>query len=268
MGTNTRQDISRNEVINLLIVSKKHHGINVIDCWYAEHALRQNGIIRYQEAKKPIGKQVAEFRTLVSDLTEDAEQILSHFSKNCRYEVRRAQRENVSCKMISGKEITQEEIDRFVDFFADFWESKGIHYTEKEKCREQIGQYADAGAFAFTKAYVDGKLLVYHTYIVGDRFVRLYQSASQFRTDDTVSTNLIGYANRYLHYQDMLWFKEQNKERYDWGGAGMNEEVESITKFKESFGGTPAVYYNAEETRGILPGAYKGLTGLVGRFMK
>lgn len=257
-----------NGVTNLLIVSKKHHGIQVIDCWYAEHALRQNGIIRYQEACKPLGKQVTEFRTLISDLTEDEDQILSHFSKNCRYEVRRAERENVVCTTVFGKNITQEEIDRFADFFGDFWESKGIPYTEKEKCRAQIRQYADAGAFALTKACVDGKILVYHTYIVGDNRVRLYQSASQFRTDDTVSTNLIGYANRYLHYQDMLWFKSQKKESYDWGGAGMNEDVESITKFKESFGGTPAVYYNGEETRGILPGAYKRLTGFAGKLMK
>ena len=119
-----------------------------------------------------------------------------------------------------------------------------------------------------TRASVEDRILVYHTYIVEEERARLYQSASQFRTDDTISSNVIGFANRYLHYQDMLWFKEQGKKQYDWGGAGTNEDVESITKFKESFGGTPVTYYNAEETKGILPGMYKGLTGVVGKFIK
>lgn len=250
------------------IVSKKHNGINVIDCWYAEHELKQNGLIRYQEALRPLGKHPVEFQTLLSDLTEDADTILSHYSKNCRYEVRRAQREQVKCTYLSGKEITVDDITQFVDFFADFWHSKGVRYTEKEKCFELISQYAQAGAFAMTRASVEDRILVYHTYIVEEERARLYQSASQFRTDDTISSNVIGFANRYLHYQDMLWFKEQGKKQYDWGGAGTNEDVESITKFKESFGGTPVTYYNAEETKGILPGMYKGLTGFVGKFIK
>jgi len=141
----------------MLIVSKKHHGINIIDCWYAERALKQSGVIRYQEALKPIGEKSVEFLTLVSDLTEDAEAILSHFTKNCRYEVRRAERERVECSYLYGKEITRDDITQFVDFFEDFWQSKGVHYAEKEKCRALIEQYAAAGAFAITKATVDGR---------------------------------------------------------------------------------------------------------------
>ncbi len=252
----------------MLILSKKHHGINIIDCWYAEHALKQSGVIRYQEALRPIGDNQAEFQTLLSDLTEDAEMILSHFTKNCRYEVRRAPREQVECEYLLGTQITEEDIAEFVDFFEAFWESKGVHYTEKEKCRALMKQYAQAGAFAITKATVKGKTLVYHTYIVEEERTRLYQSASQFRVDETISSNVVGYANRYLHYQDMLWFKGLGKKQYDWGGAGTGEDVESITRFKESFGGEPVTYYNAEETKGILPGVYKGLTGLIGRIGK
>ncbi len=252
----------------MLIVSKKHHGINIIDCWYAEHALKQNGVIRYQEALQPIGDAPVEFRTLLSDLTEDEETIFSHFTKNCRYEVRRAPREQVECEYLLGTQITEEDIAEFVDFFEAFWESKGVHYTEKEKCRALMKQYAQAEAFAITKATVKGKVLVYHTYIVEEARARLYQSASQFRVDETISSNVVGFANRYLHYQDMLWFKEQGKKQYDWGGAGTGEDVESITKFKESFGGEPVIYYTGEETRGVASRVYKGLTGMAGRILK
>lgn len=252
----------------MLIISKKHNGICVIDCWYAEHAIKQKGIIRYQEALRPIGKQPVEFRTLLSDLTEDQETILSHFSQNCKYKVRRAQREGVKCIFKRGREIEKEDIAEYVEFFEEFWCSKGVRYTEKEKDLELLTQYAAADAITMSIACVGEKKIVYHIHILEEARARLYQSASQFRVDETISSNVVGFANRYLHYQDMLWFKELGKKQYDWGGAGTGEDVESITKFKESFGGEPVIYYNGEEASGVMPRIYKGLTGIVGKFMK
>lgn len=252
----------------MLIVSKKSKAIPIIDCWYAEHALAMDGVIRYQEAERPIGAVPQKFETLLSDLREDEETILSHYSKNCRYEVRRAPKEGVVCVAKCGKEITEQDILAFTDFFEQFWASKGISYNEKEKCRAMMRQYAAAGAMALTTASIGDKLLVYHTYILDKRRVRLYQSASQFRTDESITTNIIGFANRYLHYQDMLFFKNKGKEQYDWGGAGRTEDVESITKFKESFGGKPAIFYNGEEVRGAASKLYHAVTGVVGRLTK
>ncbi|MCM1103088.1 MAG: peptidoglycan bridge formation glycyltransferase FemA/FemB family protein [Clostridium sp.] len=251
----------------MLIVSKKNKGIPIIDCWYAEHALAMDGVIRYQEAEKPIGAMPQKFETLLSDLKEDEETILSHYSKNCRYEVRRAPKEGVVCAAKCGKELTEQDIAAFTDFFEQFWASKGISYNEKEKCRAMMRQYVSAGAMAVTTASLGGKLLVYHTYILEEKRVRLYQSASQFRTDESITTNIVGFANRYLHYQDMLFFKKMGKEQYDWGGAGRTEDVESITKFKESFGGKTAVFYNGEEVRGAAPKLYRAATGFIGRLM-
>lgn len=249
----------------MLIISKKSKGVPVIDCWYAEHALAMNGVIRYQQAQKPIGAQPEKFETLLSDLKEDEETILSHYSKNCRYEVRRAPKEGIVCAVKCGKEITEQDILIFTDFFEQFWASKGISYHEKEKCRAMMRQYAGAGAMALTTASLNDKLLVYHTYVMDGQRVRLYQSASQFRTDESITTKIVGFANRYLHYQDMLFFKNMGKEQYDWGGAGKTGEVESITKFKESFGGEPAVFYNGEEVRGVAAKLYHAAAGVIGR---
>ncbi len=63
----------------------------------------------------------------------------------------------------------------------------------------------------------------------------------------------------------MLYFKKLGKRQYDWGGAGKAEDVENITKFKESFGGTPAVFYNGEEVRGAMPKLYHAVTGVIGK---
>ena len=121
----------------------------------------------------------------------------------------------------------------------------------------------DEGVFAITCAKQDGEVLVYHTYIVGDTFVRSYQSASQFRREG-VSARIVGIANRYLHKSDMMYFKEMGKTVYDWGGAGLREEVKSITEFKESFGGDELYYYDCEDAVGLKAEAVKGIINLIG----
>lgn len=247
----------------MLILSKKNKGVNIIDCWYADGELKQPGVIRYQEALSPIGNRSTEFQTLFTDLTESEEDILQHFTKNCRYEIRRAPKEGVTCKVLIGRDLCEEDMELFADFFEGFWESKGVSYNEKDKLKAMMKQYAGAEAFAITKACIEDKLLVYHTYVVEEKRARLYQSASQFRTDESISSNVIGYANRYLHYQDMLFFKNMGKEIYDWGGAGTQEEVLSITKFKEAFGGAPVTLYNGECVNGAMAKLYKKMISLV-----
>ena len=110
------------------------------------------------------------------------------------------------------------------------------------------------------------KILVYHTYIVGEDFVRLFQSASQFRTEEEIPRQLVGMANRLLHKEDMFAFKRVGKKIYDWGGAGTREEVASITKFKESFGGIPKELYEWEESIGIKERIVKGIINVLQKF--
>ena len=63
----------------------------------------------------------------------------------------------------------------------------------------------------------------------------------------------------------MKHFKQLGLRTYDWGGAGHSEEVRSITEFKESFGGTPVIYYNFEQTNGILARLFKCIVKVMGR---
>lgn len=247
-------------------VEKKKHGILFGTVWYADEKYGKNGIFRYRSALKPFGKENAEFRTLVSDLKLEEEQIVAKYSKNCRYEIRRAAKEGVTCSCRIGSQLSDEEIDRFAAFFEKFWQSKGVDDHNQSKYAEEIREYASAEAFAISTASLGDRILVYHTYIVGDNFVRLYQSASHFRTEDEVPYSLIGMANRYLHKEDMLFFKEKGFSIYDWGGAGTGEEVASITKFKESFGGDAVTYYEFEEAVGCRAKCFKALLSLISRF--
>jgi len=57
---------------------------------------------------------------------------------------------------------------------------------------------------------------------------------------------LVGRANRWLHWRDMLCFKEAGVQCYDWGGMFEDEstpERAGINRFKRDFGGQPVHSY-------------------------
>jgi lipid II:glycine glycyltransferase (peptidoglycan interpeptide bridge formation enzyme) len=83
------------------------------------------------------------------------------------------------------------------------------------------------------------------------------QSASLFREADEVSyRNMIGRANRLLHWEDILYFKDQGYEIYDLGGVTLNQsnkEGQAIARFKECFGGSLV-----KEYKSWIPVSFKG----------
>lgn len=244
----------------MLLLTKKKHGIEFHTAWFAKEPLKKKGIISYREFAGAAPKQShTKFDTLVSDLTETEAEIKLHFSKNCRYYVNRAVRENIEVQLYSGREITDMQIIEFVDFFEEFWISKGNSLSDKDGLRQELQMYRNADALGITEAYVNGEKVVYHIHILDKEIVRLLHSASLFRLqeEDANSKNLIGIANRYLHYEEMKYYKSLGKTVYDWGGAGTEEEVIHITEFKKSFGGTPVTYYDFEQVNGLMAHLFK-----------
>lgn len=249
----------------LKIINRLRHGIKFDVVWFAKESVKTPGIITYHQAEFK-GKDATEFVTLVNDITEDEEQIKAKFAKNCKYEVNRGERENIEPKMISSADdMPDSDIDSFLDFFKEFWESKGMDFENYESVKRDLYDYKSEKALAISCAVIDGERSVYHTYIFDENRARLLHSASLYRLkndDEGTSKKIIGIANRYLHYRDMLYFKEQGLSVYDWGGAGKEEEVINITKFKESFGGMERIYYDFEETRGFKARLFKILAGI------
>lgn len=233
------------------ILKRKKHGISFITVWYAEERIKQSGVIQYRQASFQ-GENAIPFYTLVTDLTESEEEIITRFSKSCKYKINRAPREGITIEIKAGKEISEQEIKEFIEFFANFWETKGVKLSEKEGLLQELLQYRDAEALTISKAMVQGETVVYHTHVMDEIHARLLHSASLFRLEETVSKNVVGFANRYLHKEEILYFKNVGKEKYDWGGAGEEDDVIEITRFKESFGGQRETQYNFEEKQGVL----------------
>lgn len=245
----------------MLVLYRKKHSIHFYTVWFATEPFRKNGITAYYEymGEKP-KRHHTEFETLVTDLTETEEEMKQHFSKSCKYKVNRATREDISCKILASGEVSDQEIEDFCEFFSVFWESKGTTISDKERLVQELRAYRDVKALTIAYVLVNGEKAVYHTHIEDEDTARLLHSASLYRLkkDEEGNTkNLIGMANRLLHYEEMKYFKKQGKKRYDWGGAGHTEDVIHITEFKESFGGTPAYYYNFEQVKGLAARLFK-----------
>ena len=245
----------------MLSLQKKKHGINFYTVWFTTQPFNKPGIVAcYEYAGEEPEVPHTKFETLIIDLTESEEEIKQRFSKSCQYKVNRAAKEDVQWVILDSDRITDDELKDFGDFFSSFWESKGTFLADGERLLEELRAYRKAGALTLAYATVNGEKAIYHTHISDDATARLLHSASLYRLqkDEEGNTkNLIGMANRLLHYEEMKHFKKQGKMRYDWGGAGRTEDVIHITEFKESFGGTPATYYNFEQVNGPAAKLFK-----------
>jgi len=247
------------------LIERVRHGIHFDVAWFAEEPVKRPGITTYHEAAFK-GKGATEFITLVNDISEDEDAIKSHFSKSCKYKVNRAAREDVRIEIKDSASITDDDIEDFLSFFGTFWESKETEFTEYTSVKNDLVDYRNSNALSIGIGKVAGQTAIYHTHIYDDKTARLLHSASLYRLqeDEEGNTkNLIGMANRYLHFQEMLHFKSLGLSVYDWGGAGRGEDVINITEFKESFGGDLKTYYDFEEVKGIKGHLFKMLVNIM-----
>jgi hypothetical protein len=172
------------------------------------------------------------FYTKIADLT--CNDITEPFSNDTKYQVRRALKEGISCR-------TSENIAEFVNFYNRFATSKNLE--EFRLSENDIRRFGDN--LCLRAAYSpEDQVLVYHSYLIDRSIkrVRGLSSASMIHDTSVEHSNrrFIGRANRFLIYQDMLYFKELGFEVFDFGGYAYNTKnktMQGINAFKDEFGG-------------------------------
>lgn len=224
----------------MINIIRKKFGYTNTESWFATKINKWNGfkMYFYRQASintSPLLFHKEEFYTLLTDLNLSEEELYKKCSSTVRNEVKRAEREGVIHSFDTS-------IDKFILFFNNFARAKGLREI-KESQMKAYGTH-----LIITEAIYNNIVLAAHSYIIDDNSnrVRLYQSATQ-RLSADLDYNLIGRANKFLHYSDMLKFKELNYSIYDWGGIAHNTADSSllgINKFKKSFGGTECIEYN------------------------
>lgn len=184
-----------------------------------------------------------EFHTCINTLTVPEEEIQAGVNKNVKYEIRRSQRDEIEVKFYEKKEIeaNKELLPMFADLYKRMYQSKGI---EADLNLSAIRRYLEKDKMLFSAAWREGEMIVFHSYVCDGDETRLLHSASCFREGGTVDQNMIGRANKRLHWEDMLYFKQKGFARYDWGGISDFENPNGIDEFKLKFGGEKITYYN------------------------
>ncbi len=170
---------------------------------------------------------VAKRQTRLIDLTQPFEQIFQDFGFYNRRNIRRASKNNLKFSIVT-------DVKEFVDFYNAFAERKHLK-LQKQKCLEKIPN------FTITKITKDGKTLAMHLFLTDKdiNLVRGFYGAS-VRLDNSADTKLASLANRYLHFKELEYFKENGFAIYDWGGTAEHTKKKTnhrIDEFKKQFGG-------------------------------
>lgn len=216
--------------------------------WFADHTDTEikSDVIYYHELEEgmvPLKSYKTTFHTLISDLCQSKEEVHNQINKNVRYEIRRSNKEEVESKFFSSADLQTDKtiIAQFCDIYESMYREKGMQVKLN---KEQFDAYLKQNSVVLTCVMYQATPIVFHSYIVDDKHVRLWHSASEFRKLD-MDAAMIARANKRLHWDDMCEFKKREIKSYDWGGISSFDAPNGIDEFKMKFGGEKVTYYNA-----------------------
>lgn len=173
-----------------------------------------------------------EFITLLIDLSKDNEEIFEKYDKDTKYEIRRAKKEGI---------IFEEFKDK--DYFLKTYNKMSKNLKINKITKNRLDSFGEN--LIITRALFNNYDIIYHVYIFDEERVRLLYSVRNIT--DEVQSKIYGFANRFLHDEDIKFFKSMNKKIYDFGGIGngKSQKTDNIDKFKYSFGGEVSTEKNS-----------------------
>lgn len=240
----------------MIAVTRRKMGVSISDIFFAgrpDTTTGPNASVAFFVQAKEYYPGFRPFKTQLINLSRPEGEIFGALSSNTRYKINRAEREGLHSRVETSP--TKEEISIYAQFYDEFARHKSLPESNVAKLSALI----TAGALALSSvADATGKVLAAHAYVSDreTRRVRLLYSASHFRgSQDSAERNLIGRANRLLHWQEILEFKRLGFEFYDLGGLPMDDSdpaKNAIAKFKLEFGGEHVIEYNGLIPRNIV----------------
>ena len=226
------------------MISLKGRAASYAEVWYDEQPSRdcRADIVIYRQQRTPIeNSRHTALLTMYTDISVGEDAITQNFSKDCRYQIRRAEtKDEFGMQYITDPHDRLPEFEAFYDAFA---EQKSLESVDRQWLRAA----SDAGQLVLTAATQNSDVLVWHAYLTCAQIARIQYSVSCFRNRESDYRTLVGRANRWLHWQDMRRLKQNGIGRYDWGGMFEDEstaERAGINNFKRGFGGQPERSYD------------------------
>ncbi|GGA72925.1 hypothetical protein [Ornithinibacillus halotolerans] len=174
-------------------------------------------------------------KTLVIDVHRPEDEIYKEIHKNTRYKINRASKRD-PILYFELTSPTDEEINAFLQFFNEFAAHKNIPKGNLQRLTGLRDQNALMISYMTDENF---NPLCYHAYVLTDTYGSLLHSASA-RFQNSQERNMIGRANRYLHWLDIKSFRRLGLKWFDFGGYFVDAKEEGeqhINRFKEEFGG-------------------------------
>ncbi len=168
------------------------------------------------------------YKTLVNSLVESNTNIFSRFLPNYRNEIRKSEKEGVIIEFTN-------DFEWYLNYHNEFSISKGLPTLRKEL----LDAYQDDLVVSLAK-YGDIILCAHVHQIYPDLGVVRLLFSSSYRFKVAGNSQLVGRANKWLHWKDMQNFKEMGLAFYDFGGYSgsvLDPNKIGIDKFKKGFGG-------------------------------
>ena len=234
-------------------VISRRSPIMIKNYWFGQRPMQHAmpDIARIHSIPGPLtGAVNIESWTLLTDLTGTDSDLMALLHRDTRNILRRAEREGISVERYACHDPNI--LNDFEMLYNKFSESKPeVRDILKISVQMHIlKRIASAGMLEVSRAMGrDGEPIVYHVFIIADGRARLLHTASLFReAQSSKHRNYLGWANRYLHWQEILHYKHQGYSQYDWGGwypGKDNNSLVRINQFKQEFGGKVVCEYDA-----------------------
>lgn len=231
----------------MIKVYYRKKGIKIAQIWYPES--EDLGKIKADIAfvhgvEKKEGSHILskEFHSMLTDLTLSEEELTGRINKTERYQIRRSKKEDVEFRSFTPAQLIEDDtvLTPFIKMYEQMYKDKGMKVVLS---RKQLDAYIKANAFYLTGVFRGEEPLAFHSYVADDREARLFHSTSNFRSEEADAA-FIARANKRLHMDDMMYFKNLGLKTYDWGGISDFENPNGIDVFKMKFGGEKVTYYN------------------------
>ncbi len=222
--------------------------VRIADLYFDEQApagLRAD-IVRYNHFSRPFAGAAATLsRTMLLDLSQTPEEMLSKMKNHTRYKIRRAaEKDHLVYEYSNGKD--GKSITRFADHYDRYAAMKGLGKVSRPRYEILAAENALDLAFLCDSS---GEILVASSYVVTPARVRGLHLAAAFRgTSDGSRRSLIGRGNRYLRWRDILRFREAGVTVLDFGGWYMGSgDAVRTNEFKAEFCGEVVDQFSRQE---------------------
>ncbi|MCO6430327.1 MAG: hypothetical protein J5J00_05650 [Deltaproteobacteria bacterium] len=241
----------------MITITQNKFGASVSDVFFAAspNAYQGGAAVCYFVQSETPYRGLAPFKTKLINLSLDEGALFAGISSGARYKIKRAEREGLEPQLITSPDEMQ--IKQFAVYYDDFASQKGLSACNRRRLAAL--SKLDSLALSWVKDK-NQRALCMHAYIVDNELLRarLLYSASHFRAEqDSSQRNMIGRANRLLHWHEILKFKELGYRHYDLGGVAEGDsdpQKAAIARFKLELGGEPVTEFTGYVPNSVLGG--------------